>query len=161
MGETGGMIRPAPASLPVVALLVALLAALLTGCGGGGGNDYAAYCDAVKAHQDDLTDALAKGDAGLLSAIPEFKDLRSLAPDDIRDDWDTLVTALTGLQNALDDAGVTASDFKAGKPPAGVTAAQRKAIAAAATKVSSTKVQQASVDVQQHARDVCHTPLTL
>lgn len=146
----------------MAALVVALaVTPWLTGCGGGGGNDFSAYCDAVKAHRDDLTNALAQGDTGLLAAIPDLEDLQSLAPDDIRDDWNTLVTALTGLQKALDEAGVKASDFTNGEPPAGITAAQRKAIVAAATKVSSTQTQQASVNVQQHARDVCHEPLTL
>lgn len=153
------MTRPPTATLIVAQLLVAPLL-LLGGCGGGG-TDYAAYCNAVKSHQSDLTDALSKGDPGLLEAIPDFEDLRSLAPEDIRDDWDTLISALKGLQKALDDAGVKVSDYAAGKPPAGLPPAQRKAIAAAATKVSSTRTQQASVNVQQHARDVCHTPLTL
>jgi len=142
----------------VVALVLAVTP-WATSCGSD--DDYSAYCDAVKAHRDGLTETLAEGDAGLLAAIPTFEDLRDQAPADIRDDWTTVVDALTGLQEALDDAGVKASDYKQGVAPKGVTAAQRKAIAAAATKVSSTTTQKASLSVQQQARDVCHTPLTL
>jgi len=146
---------------PVLATLVAvpLLLSLLAGCGSG--DDYSAYCDAVSAHQSDLTKDFARGEAGLLAAIPAFEDLRDQAPSDIRRDWGTLITALTDLRKALDDAGVKSSDYTAGKAPTGVTAAERKAIVAAADKVSSTKVQEASQHVQQQARDVCHTPLTL
>lgn len=147
-------------SLKAAALVLPLaVAPWLVACGGG--DDYSSYCDAVTAHRTELSEQLAKGDAGLLAAIPTFEDLRDQAPDDIRGDWSTLVNALTGLRKALDDAGVKPSDYHSGKPPAGVSATQRKAIAAAATKVGSAKTQAASQRVQQQARDVCHTPLTL
>lgn len=144
-----------------LALPLGLALAVAPWLGACGGDDYSSYCDAVSAHRTHLSEELAKGDAGLLAAIPTFEDLRDQAPDDIRDDWTTLVNALRALRTALDDAGVKPSDYRAGKPPAGVTAAQRKAIAAAATKVGSAKTQAASEHVQQQARDVCHTPLTL
>lgn len=127
----------------------------------GGGDDYSSYCDAVTAHRTELSKQLAQGEAGLLAAIPTFEDLRDQAPADIRGDWSTLVNALSALRKALDDAGVKPSEYHSGKPPSGVSPTQQKAIAAAATKVGSAKTQAASQRVQQQARDVCHTPLTL
>ncbi|MEU0316823.1 hypothetical protein, partial [Nocardioides sp. NPDC006273] len=89
------------------------------------------------------------------------EDLERNAPEDIRKDWKTLNTAISGLSGALKEAGVSADDFDNGEPPEGVSAAEAKKIADAATQVSSTKTQEASVRVQQQARDVCHTSLTL
>jgi len=127
---------------------------------GCGGSSIDAYCDTVKAHQTDLTNTLsAGGDGAVLKALPSMRDLRDAAPDDIRADWNQLVRALDDLRSALDAAGIAPDQYKAGKPPSGVTAAQRARITAAANEVGA--AQQASVNVQQQARDVCHTPLTL
>jgi uncharacterized protein (DUF1778 family) len=58
-------------------------------------------------------------------------------------------------------AHVDPSTYDAKHPPAGVTAAQRQAIAEAATRLGSTSSLTALDAVQQQARDVCHTPLSL
>lgn len=145
---------------PILATLVALplLLTSLTGCGDPIDN----YCSAVKSHQAHLTTTLGSGGTeALLKALPAFEDLQSQAPDDIAKDWKTIVDALQGLQKALDAANVKPGDFKNGKPPAGLSKKHADAIAKAATKVSSPAVQKASVNVQQEARDVCHTSLTL
>lgn len=112
--------------------------------------------------EEELTNTLGEdGTSGLIAALPIFEDLERNAPDDIAKDWKTLTGAISGLSTALEDAGVSADDFENGEPPEGVSDAEAKAIADAATKVSSTKTQEASVRVQQQARDVCHTSLTL
>ena len=125
-----------------------------------GGSSTDAYCDAVKGHQKQLTDLFSQpGDGAVLEALPALRDLRDAAPDDIRADWNQLVGALGDLQSALDAAGVKPDAYRDGKPPAGVTAAQRARITAAANEVDD--AQQAAADVLQEVRDVCHTPLTL
>ncbi|MBG6096204.1 hypothetical protein [Nocardioides luteus] len=139
-------------------LVLPILATSLSSCG----DPIEGYCESLEGHQEELTKTLGEGGTGgLIAALPVFEDLESNAPDDIEKDWKTLTGAISGLRTALDDAGVSADDFENGEPPEGVGDAEAKKIADAATKVSSTKTQEASVRVQQHARDVCHTSLTL
>lgn len=136
---------------------VLLLLPLAASCGQSSTDD---YCDAVKDHQAKLTDLFSQpGDAAALEALPTLRDLRDRAPDDIRADWNQLVDALSGLQRALEDAGIEPDDYVAGKPPAGLSAAQKARVTAAANAVGD--AQEASANVLQQVRDVCHTQLTL
>ncbi|GGU32197.1 hypothetical protein [Nocardioides albus] len=138
--------------------VVSMLAMTLSSCG----DPIDGYCESLKGHQEELTNTLGEGDTGgLIAALPIFEDLERNAPDDIKKDWKTLNTAISGLSDALDEAGVSADDFENGEPPEGISEAEAKKVADAATQVSSTKTQEASVRVQQQARDVCHTSLTL
>ena len=134
----------------------------LAGCGAGGGNDYTAYCGAVSSGQQQLTQALSGSGAGaLVAALPAFETLRDKAPTDIRGSWDQLVTAVTGMQQALEAAGIDPATYDASKLPSGLTAAQRAALSAAGSTLESPSTLQASLAVQQEVRDVCHTPLSL
>jgi len=144
----------------LAALLPTLLvAALLTGCGG---DEFETYCEAVEDNQAELTDITTTGapDAQL-RALDIYRELRDEAPDDVQDEWQQVVVSLEGLRQALDDAGVDPATYDPKKPPEGVTQEQQDAIAAAATEVGSRATQQALAGVDQQARDVCHTPLTL
>ncbi|MGH3352654.1 MAG: hypothetical protein ACRDPS_18450 [Nocardioides sp.] len=139
-------------------LAVPILATGLSSCG----DPIDDYCESLKGHQEELTKTLGEGGTGgLIAALPVFEDLERDAPDDIAKDWKTLTGAVSGLSAALDEAGVSAEEFEGGRAPEGVTDAEQEKIAEAATKVSSKKTQEASVRVQQQARDVCHTSLTL
>jgi hypothetical protein len=129
---------------------------VLTGCGGR------SYCDAVKSHQSELgTIAQAGGRAALLQALPAFEDLQGNAPGDVADDWQLLVTRITALQKALDDAHVDPASYDPRHPPAGVTTEQRLAIRRAAAGIAAADTRQALSDVQQEVLDVCQTPLEL
>lgn len=140
----------------------ALLLVGLAGLAGCGGSPQSSYCDEVKSQRTQLSAVVgAGGEAALLEALPIFRRLQGTAPGDIRGDWTTLVDALTGLQDALRTAHVDPQEYDAKHPPAGVSAAQQQAIAAAATTLGSAKTQAALAAVQQQARDVCHTPLSL
>lgn len=137
----------------------ACLAALLSGCAD---DPQAGYCAAVKEHQQELTRTLdAGGPRALLAALPVLEDLRDHAPEDIADDWATLTTALTGLRDALRRADVDPAAYDDAHPPAGLSAADRERINAAASEVGSASTRAALAAVDQHARDVCHRPLTL
>ncbi|TQL68332.1 hypothetical protein FB381_2221 [Nocardioides albertanoniae] len=139
-------------------LVVPILAVGMSACG----DQTEDYCGSLKGHQKELTNTLGEGGtSSLIAALPIFEDLERNAPDDIEKDWKTLTGAISGLSKALEAADVGADDFDGGKPPKGVSDAETKKIADAATKVSSKKTQKASVRVQQQARDVCHTSLTL
>jgi hypothetical protein len=139
-----------------VAVLLLTATLLVTGCA----DQKEKYCDAVKGHQQELGQIL--GDGGpdaLLKALPIFRDLADDAPDDIRDDWRTVVGALEGLETALDDAGVDPSTYDRDKPPAGLSKDDQATIDAAALELTSNPTVEALNSVQQQARDVCGTPL--
>jgi hypothetical protein len=141
------------------AVVATLAMGVLAGCGG---SQQASYCGEVTSQQARLSAVVgAGGEAALLEALPIFRHLRDQAPSDVRADWTTLVDALTGLQEALQRAHVDPREYDAKHPPAGVSAAQQRAIAAAATTLGSATTQAALAAVQQQARDVCHTPLSL
>jgi hypothetical protein len=142
--------------------------ALAVGCGttlAGCGEDpdrFEAYCQVVTDEQSALTDALSLGGApGLLAALPSFERLRDAAPRDIEDEWTIVVTRIDVLRVALEDAGVDPASYDPVDPPEGVTEEQQEAIAAGASSVNTEQVREALDGVQQQARDVCGTPLTL
>jgi hypothetical protein len=136
---------------------LALFASLLAGCGGDPADS---YCASVEKHAPGLAKTIDVGGAkkGLLDALPVLEDLADAAPDDVRSDWRTLVDALTGLQEALDKAGLKAGDVD-GKLPADLPAADRNALEAASIRLASPATVSAASAVDHHARDVCHVPL--
>lgn len=139
-------------------LALALAVALLTGCG----SDQDAYCDAVADHQEELSETLGAGHPdALLRALDVLRDLADEAPSDIADEWQQVVGSIEGLRQALDEAGVDASTYDPVQPPPGLTKAQRQAIVDAAGRVGSAETVRALQELDQQARDVCHTPLTL
>lgn len=133
-----------------------LVLGLLSGCGG---ND---YCHAVKDHQQDLTAVTTSGSpAALLQALPIFRDLSGRAPDDIAGDWRTFLKALTALDDAVRAAGLDPSTYDEQHLPATLTGPQRSRIRTAAVALAEPAVVSAFDAVQQEAKDVCHTPLSL
>lgn len=140
-------------------LVVPLLACLLaTGCSG---DPQAAYCDEVEEHQAELSDIAASEDAGaLFGALDTYDDLLDKAPRDIGDDWAAVVGPLRELEQVLTDHGVDPSSYAADDPPADLDDEGRTEIEAAARKVGSEQTVTAMAAVEQHALDVCGTPLS-
>jgi hypothetical protein len=138
---------------------VLVLAGLATGCTQ---DRFERYCEVVAEQQTPLTEALAPGGpTALLAALPIFEELREAAPDDIRDDWTVVITTLTGLRTALEDAGVDPTTYDRDAPPAGLSTEQRDRIDAAAARLTTPTSAGAFNAVEQQARDVCKTPLSL
>ncbi len=139
-------------------LAAALLLPLLAACG----SDQDEYCGAVKDHQQELSDIVGSGrpDA-LLKALDVFETLQDKAPEDITDEWQQVVGRIQALAKALDDAGVDPATYDRDHPPAGLTEEQKARIDAAATELGSGTTLRALQDLDQQARDVCRTPLTL
>lgn len=132
---------------------------LLAGCGG---DQQDAYCGAVKEHQEELSDLVGSGEPdALLRALSVFRDLQAEAPDDISDEWQQVVGRIAELDEALDDAEVDASTYDRDRPPPGLTSEQKARIDAAAKELGSGTTLRALQDLDLHARDVCHTALTL
>lgn len=131
----------------------------LTACGGDPVED---YCAAVQEHQAELTDVAAVGGpTALLGALEIFRDLQEQAPSDISDEWQQVVGRLEALEEALDAAGVDPSTYDRERPPAGVDADDRSRIEAAAKELVAPETATALESLQQQARDVCKTPLSL
>lgn len=137
--------------------VAALMTVTVAGCGGG--DD---YCEAVEDRQSELTEITASGaPVALLDALPVFRDLAESAPDDLRDEWRTLLGPLEELDDALRAAGVDPSAYEPGGLPDSLTAADRERIESAALALAAPSVAGAFDGIQQQAKDVCHTPLTL
>jgi hypothetical protein len=142
-------------------LLAALLGSALAGCGADD-DPFAAYCDEVRAQQQPVTEALATdGPTALIEALPSFTALSERAPDDIADEWSTLVGAIHGLVEALEDAGVDPATYDRDASSGEVTTEQQAAIDAAARRLTAPETVLALDAVQQQARDVCKNPLSL
>ena len=138
---------------PVLTLLA------VSGCGG---SSVEAYCSQLRADRIELADIVGSGSpTALLGNLPLLRGLGDKAPEDLADEWQTLLSALEGLDRALDDADVKPSAFVGGKPPAGVGAADRKAIADAAEEIRSEDVVAAAGGIEQQGRDVCKVNLGL
>ncbi len=142
-------------ALAVVPLLTCLV---LTGCSD---DPQADYCDTVTDHQEELSEIAASEDAGaLFGALDTYDELREEAPRDIVDDWDAVIEPLRELEQVLADHGVDPSSYAADDPPAGLDDEGRTAIEAAARDVGSERTVTAMAAVEQHALDVCGTPLS-
>jgi hypothetical protein len=140
--------------------VVALLGSVLVGCGED--DPFATYCDEVTAQQKPLSEALAgEGPTALIDALPSFEALSEKAPDDISDDWLVLVRGIQGLVGALEDADVDPTTYDRDKPPEGVTEEEQTSIDTAARRLTAPESVLALEAVQQQARDVCKTPLSL
>jgi hypothetical protein len=143
--------RGVPALVAVMALTT-----VLSGCK----DQQEKYCDAIKDHQQELGEVLGDGSPdALLTALPIFQELEDKAPEDIRDEWTTVIDALEGLQKALKDAGVDPATYDRDHPPAGLSQADKDAIDGAARQLTSGETVTAFSGVDQEAKDVCGTPL--
>lgn len=137
---------------------VLLLLPLAVGCSG---DPHADYCDVVEEHQRELSDIAASEDPGaIFDALDAYDDLREEAPRDIADDWDAVIDPLRRLEQVLADNDVDPSSYDAAEPPADLDEEGREAIEAAARAVGSDQTVTAMAAVEQHALDVCGTPLS-
>lgn len=146
--------RPLAACLATIPLLVSPLA----GCA----SEQEEYCEAVKDHQERLSEIMSDaGPTALLEALDSFRELRAEAPSDISDEWQQVIRSLEALDQALADAGVDPADFDRGKPPEGVSKEEQETIARAADEIGSRETELALAGVRQQALDVCKTQLWL
>jgi hypothetical protein len=143
------------------ALAVVLVVTGLTSCS----NDDS-YCAALKEDQRRLArlsaDSAKPGRAGadaLGDSVGLLSRLGDQAPEDVADEWETLVGALRGLSTAIDESGAAPRDFAGGTRPDGVTTGQYAAVRQAGEELRSTRVQQAAASIEQHAQDVCKVDL--
>lgn len=139
-------------------LAVLLLLPLAAACSGDPQED---YCERVEDHQAALTEVAASEDmAAIFDALDAYDDLAEHAPRDLSDDWDAVVDPLHALEDVLGEHDVDASTYSADEPPTGLDDAARSEIETAAHAVGSERTVTAMAAVEQHALDVCGTPLS-
>jgi hypothetical protein len=141
------------------ALLALAMTAAVAGCGE---NSIESYCSDLREHRKEMAEMIeSSSPSALLKHLPMLRDLAEQAPRDLEDEWRVFVGALDRLDDAIRDAGVKPSDFEDGKPPAGLSAAERQAIEDAANQIRTDEVVEAASGIEQQGRDVCKVNLGL
>ena len=143
------------------AVLAASLVLGLAGCSESDDERRDAYCDAVRKDAKEVGRTVSEGGAGaFLEVLPTLEDLAEQAPSDLKDEWQTLVNALRGLQDAVDETGLQPGDLEEGGGlPADLSAADRRTVRGAASVLASPEVVAATQGIEQQALDVCKEPL--
>lgn len=121
------------------------------------------YCSALEEEQQTLQELGEGGfeESGTVARTTDvFQRLAEEAPDDLRDEWDTLSGAWQGLERALEAADADESMFEAGERPEGMSAEDYDRISQAAVQLRSTRVVEAASGIEQHGQDVCGVDLT-
>ena len=136
-----------------------LLATFLSGCSDQGED----YCTALSDEQKTLTDlaqSATKGGDVLTPTLESFERLRAAAPEELQDEWETVVVAYQALADAVEDAGIDPADYDPEKPPPGVSAQDADRLAAVANKLAAPRVGEAVAGIEQHADEVCGVKFT-
>jgi hypothetical protein len=143
-------------------LATSVLGALLLLAPQACGDDEASYCSALASDQQLFAQMQDDPSGlGLLEHRTTLHQLGDKAPDDLRDEWQTFLGAIDAFAKTLDQSGVKPGDFVDGKPPDGLSAAERTRIADAASELSSQDVVEAASGIEQQAKDVCKLQLGL
>ena len=122
----------------------------------GCGDEVDNYCSALDSQRKEFADMIAAGKpTALINHLPMLRDLASQAPSDLKDEWQTFLNAIEGLEDALRAADVDPAKFNAEKPPSSVSKEELKAISEAAGQLSATDVVDAATGIDRQARDVC------
>jgi hypothetical protein len=170
--------------IPAVLSTLVLSAALLAGCGGGdgGGGGVGAdrgkegdkpsatdgYCDEIRAAAADFL-ALQAADPDFSEfgdAISTFHELADAAPSDVSDEWKTLDTAFTSLEETLESVGLSLEDLgaiTAGDLPDGLSSEDLvdalPKLETVFESLDDDKVSTASDAIEKHAKSECGVDL--
>lgn len=125
-------------SVPVATLAALLVASTVSGCAS---DPQEAYCEHVVDNQAALTEVASSEDEdALFGALPPYRDLQEHAPSDIEDEWKRVVTSLKALETAVEGG-------------------EQDEIERASEQLGSRPTVEAMAALEQHALDVCGTPL--
>ena len=145
---------------PLALLVASTLLLGATACSETADDRRAAYCAQVKKDSTTLSKDVAEGGPGaFVEVLPTLERLAKKAPSDLKDEWQTLLNALTGLQDALDATGLEPGDIKGGKLPRDLSRADKKLVREAASVLTTPEVVAATQGIEQHALDICKQPL--
>ena len=142
-----------------LAASVLLLGLVATGCQQSEDDRRADYCALVEEKADEVTRTVNEGgSAAFVELLPTLEKLADAAPSDLKDEWQTFVNALLALRDALDETGVD-PDQVDGELPDGLSRDERRRVLSAVALLASADVVNDVKGIEQHALDVCHTPL--
>jgi hypothetical protein len=133
---------------------------LLTGCSGGT-DDYCKTLKDTKAQFENLETGDIKNFDELTDKFDEIVDQ---APDEVKDDWETLRDAVEEFVDALKDAGLEPEDLEglsSGQLPEGVSMDDVTAAFEKAQELDSEDVQDAGKAIEKHAKDECNVTLDM
>ena len=138
---------------------------LLTACGDDDGGGKASgggdYCKDLKSTKKEV-DALKDGDfTSLEKTTDAMHKLADEAPDEIKDDWKTLVDGVDKLVAALKKAGLD-DDMEAlsnGDIPDGVDMAALQGLMTELESLNTPDFQKAGDAINKHAKDECGVDL--
>lgn len=135
-----------------------LAVGVLAGCG----SSTEAYCDDLEDAKGTF-DAMEEGDFENFDKVfSTFEDMSQKAPDDVKDEWETLNSALQEFKSALDDAGLDISDLdnlSSGEVPEGVDQQKLMELPQKMQKLDDDKTKKAADDIAEHAKDNCDVDL--
>lgn len=142
----------------VLLLAVVLVAGGLASCA----SRTEQYCGTLREDRHVLAKlASGTGKGRLQRTLAVFQELRREAPEDLTDEWDTLVYAWQTLASSFRKAGVDPDTYRPDNRPADVTPREARNITDAANELRSARVLDAGRSIEQHAHDVCHVDLGL
>ena len=132
-----------------------VLVTVLTACAA----DEDGYCAALAEEEPALAGLAERaGEPGvdLLTPVLEaYQGLREEAPDELGDEWDTVVVAHEALADEAAALGVEPGELRFDRRPQGLTGAEFRRLRALADELASTRVRDALEGIEGHASQVC------
>jgi hypothetical protein len=121
-------------------------------------NSTEAYCERLTSVKDAFTSFEEGNPTQYSDAIDRLRDLGGQAPEEISDDWQTMVGAMDGLEAAVEDAGLSFDDLATlgeGPLPEGVTAEDIAKLQTDLEAFDSSEIDKAGDDIAAHAKSEC------
>lgn len=144
---------------PVATVVSLVLLGGLSACQQSAEDERAEYCDQVEADSAELTRISDEGGAGgFLEAMPTLEGLSEKSPSDLKDEWQMFLNGLGVLEDAVDRAGLEPDQLDDPLPKS-LARADRQRLNKAANFLQDPRVVRAAQGIEQHALDVCGTPI--
>ncbi len=138
----------------------AFTASLLSGCGGGGTDE---YCDTLESTQKNFDDFESADFSNFEEFTDRVDELADNAPDEVKDDWKVLADAFNAFVDALDKAGLNPSDLEglaSGELPEGVDMEALTEAMSEAQALGGEEFEKATDAIEKHAKDECNIDLS-
>jgi hypothetical protein len=128
----------------------------LTACGGGSEQTTTEqYCASVKTAQQELKTLRGGNPSNVQKAFDRMQDLADQAPPAVADEWRTLDGAFTGVEQALQKAGLGFGDLADPQSLRSLAPQQARELTEQAQRLGAQKFATASQAIQQHAQKAC------
>ena len=143
----------------------AVLLGVLAGCGGGDSateaNSTQDYCEGLRNAKKEFR-ALEGGDpskVNLDDAFSRLQDLADQAPPAVADEWAALDGSISGMEKALEDAGLGFDDLTDPKSLRDLDPQKMKELGRKAQQFGGRQFEKASQAIAEHARTECNINL--